>query len=78
MPPDRIISGGGAKRPVETTDAHFWDARFAESGYAYGTEPNDFLCAVLSDLPDRSRGGDALSLCEGEGRNAVFLARKVA
>jgi SAM-dependent methyltransferase len=61
---------------AQAHDAQYWDARFGESGYAYGTEPNDFLREVLPDLPDRSKGGgDALSLCEGEGRNAVFLAR---
>lgn len=58
-------------QPLEIPDEHFWDSRFAESGYAYGTEPNDFLREVLPSLPR----GDALSLCEGEGRNAVFLAR---
>jgi len=62
-------------RPAQAHDAQYWDARFAESGFAYGTEPNDFLREVLPDLPDWSKGGDALSLCEGEGRNAVFLAR---
>ena len=28
----------------------FWDARFAASGYACGTEPNGFLRAVLRRL----------------------------
>lgn len=70
MSTGRIISEGGAGRPVVVHDEHFWDARFAESGYAYGAEPNDFLREVLPSLQQ----GDALSLCEGEGRNAVFLA----
>ena len=48
----------------------YWDARFAEAGYAYGTDANDFLVAVAPDLPR----GDALCLCEGEGRNACYLA----
>ncbi len=47
-----------------------WDQRYSESGYAYGTEPNDFLVAMA----DRIRSGKVLSLAEGEGRNAVFLA----
>jgi SAM-dependent methyltransferase len=48
-----------------------WDARYAEPGFVYGTEPNDFLSSVVDRLPN----GLALSLGEGEGRNAVFLAR---
>lgn len=68
--------GSAGARPAQAHDAPYWDARFGESGFAYGTEPNDFLREVLPNLPDRSKGGgDALSLCEGEGRNAVFLAR---
>ena len=47
-----------------------WDARYAEPGYAYGTEPNDFLAEVAGRIPP----GPVLSLGEGEGRNAVFLA----
>ena len=47
-----------------------WDERFSEPGYAYGTEPNDFLTTVADRIPM----GRVLSLAEGEGRNAVFLA----
>jgi len=47
-----------------------WDTRFAEPGYAYGTEPNDFLAAVALEIPD----GPVLCLAEGQGRNAVHLA----
>ncbi len=48
-----------------------WDERFSEPGYAYGTEPNQFLASVTDRIPN----GRVLSLAEGEGRNAVFLAR---
>jgi len=47
-----------------------WDTRYAAPGYAYGTEPNRFLVDVVERLPR----GRALSLGEGEGRNAAFLA----
>ena len=47
-----------------------WDERFSESGYAYGTEPNDFLVSVAGHIPR----GRVLCLAEGEGRNAVYLA----
>jgi len=51
-----------------------WDQRYAEPGFAYGTEPNDFLAASAERyLP---AGGEILSLAEGEGRNAVWLARR--
>lgn len=47
-----------------------WDARYACDEYVYGTAPNDFLRAHVGDLTP----GRTLSLAEGEGRNAVFLA----
>ena len=50
----------------------YWDTRFAEDGFAYGTDPNDFLVSVVAKI----RIGDALCLCEGEGRNATFLAQR--
>ena len=51
-----------------------WDERYAGPEFAYGTEPNDFLAATAERyLP---AGGEVLSLAEGEGRNAVFLARR--
>jgi len=50
-----------------------WDARYAEAGWAFGTEPNDFLRERTGDLP---AGGRVLCLAEGEGRNAVWLARQ--
>jgi len=49
-----------------------WDARYAEPGYAYGTEPNDFLVEVAARIPP----GRVLCLGEGEGRNAAFLAAR--
>jgi SAM-dependent methyltransferase len=49
-----------------------WDERYSAAGYAYGTEPNQFLVDNYSRIPM----GNVLSLAEGEGRNAVFLARQ--
>jgi len=48
-----------------------WDERYSESGFAFGTKPNDFLKAEFARIP---KGGRVLCLAEGEGRNAVFLA----
>lgn len=47
-----------------------WDERYREPGYAYGTAPNDFIVSVAARIPR----GRILSLAEGEGRNAVYLA----
>lgn len=49
-----------------------WDERFAQDAYVYGTEPNDFLRECAEKLP--SPPARVLSLAEGEGRNAVYLA----
>lgn len=49
----------------------FWDERYSQPEYVYGTQPNDFLKASISHLP---KTGRVLCLGEGEGRNAVFLA----
>ena len=47
-----------------------WDERYSEPGFAYGTAPNEFLASVAGRIPQ----GKILSLAEGEGRNAVYLA----
>jgi 2-polyprenyl-3-methyl-5-hydroxy-6-metoxy-1,4-benzoquinol methylase len=50
---------------------NFWDQRFAEPGYKYGTEPNAFLCQQAARLAPASR---VLVPGDGEGRNGVWLA----
>ena len=57
--------------PRATEAGQGWDARYAAPGYTYGTQANDFLAAMAGRIPQ----GRVLSLGEGEGRNAVFLAR---
>lgn len=49
----------------------FWDEKFGAPGWAYGTEPNDFVREVAPTLE-----GPVLCIGEGEGRNAVFLAQR--
>jgi len=46
-----------------------WNERYGSNEFAYGTEPNSFLVENAKLLT-----GPVLSLAEGEGRNAVFLA----
>lgn len=46
-----------------------WDDIYSGDDYYYGTTPNDFLVDQVHHLHGR-----VLSLAEGEGRNAVFMA----
>lgn len=46
-----------------------WDQRYATDEFMYGTQPNTFLVQHAQRL-----AGPVLSLAEGEGRNAVYLA----
>ena len=48
-----------------------WNERYAGDEFVYGTEPNAFLAEHANLLE-----GLVLSLAEGEGRNAVFLATR--
>jgi cyclopropane fatty-acyl-phospholipid synthase-like methyltransferase len=52
-------------------DQKFWNERYATTEYLYGTEANAFLVENAHLLR-----GPVLSLSEGEGRNAVFLASR--
>jgi len=50
-----------------------WDSRYSDKDFAYGKEPNDFIAEQAPNiLPSSSR---VLCLAEGEGRNAVALAK---
>jgi len=49
-----------------------WDERFNTTEYIYGKEPNQFLSSVVEQI----QGKNILCLGEGEGRNAVFLAKQ--
>jgi SAM-dependent methyltransferase len=51
----------------------FWDERFAEPGYKYGTEPNAFLREQASRFRPAGR---VLVPGDGEGRNSVWLAQQ--
>lgn len=52
-------------------DAKFWDQRYGQEEYVYGTEPNEFYKSWI----DRLTPGNALFAAEGEGRNAVYAAQ---
>lgn len=50
-----------------------WNKRFQEEKYIYGTEPNEFLAEAHNKL---QLSGNTLTIAEGEGRNATFLAEQ--
>ena len=50
----------------------FWNSRYREESYAYGTKPNEFIAQSLQGLVP----GKIYFPAEGEGRNAVYAATK--
>jgi len=51
-------------------NTEFWNQRYAEAAYAYGTDPSEWL---REHLP-AGEGRSILFPAEGEGRNAVYAA----
>ncbi len=49
----------------------FWNSRYAEPEFVYGTQPNVFFRETIDTLPV----GKLLLPAEGEGRNAVYAAQ---
>lgn len=62
-------------RPMPQFDdpRQFWNERYADAGYIFGTAPNRFLEAEAGRLPPSAR---ILDVACGEGRNAVWLAER--
>jgi len=58
---------------MDSAIEQFWNSRFGQNEFVYGTEPNAFLREVAQSL---AAPADILSLGEGEGRNSVYLARQ--
>jgi len=54
-----------------TNPANFWDDRFSQPEYLFGTKPADFLTRHIHFLAPGSR---VLCIADGEGRNSVWLA----
>lgn len=50
----------------------FWNERYRSEDYVYGTQPNTFFKEQL----DKLSPGRILLPAEGEGRNAVYAARR--
>jgi 2-polyprenyl-3-methyl-5-hydroxy-6-metoxy-1,4-benzoquinol methylase len=59
---------------VVSEGVRFWEKKYDGDELVYGSKPNKFL---LRHGPHRiSSGAKVLSLAEGEGRNAIWLARR--
>lgn len=50
-----------------------WDEKYSTDEFVYGKIANDFLQDSIKYIPEE---GSVLCLAEGEGRNAVYLAKK--
>lgn len=50
---------------------NFWDERYSQEEFVYGTEPNEFLKETLTEI----KPGKILFPAEGEGRNSAFAAQ---
>ena len=53
-------------------EAAEWDERYRASELVWSAAPNQFVEAELADLPP----GRAVDLAAGEGRNAIWLAKR--
>jgi SAM-dependent methyltransferase len=53
-------------------DREAWNQRYAEADLVWSAEANRFVVQEVSDLPP----GRALDLGAGEGRNAIWLAKR--
>ena len=49
-----------------------WDERYAEPDYVYGKAPNKYFKEKIDEI----QIGEILFPAEGEGRNAVYAAKK--
>lgn len=50
-----------------------WNSRYGNSEYAYGIAPNEFFKTIINQ---QNLTGKILLPAEGEGRNAVYAAKK--
>lgn len=65
----QLLSGVRKNKESQT----FWDNKFSGDDYLYGKAPAKFLAENYGYIP---LAGKVLDVGMGEGRNAVFLARK--
>lgn len=71
IPASRVSELSGIKLKEESKD--IWDKKYNNNIYIYGKGPAKFLEENIQYIPLRSK---ILDIGMGEGRNAVFLAKK--
>mgnify|MGYP000064795558 CR=1 FL=1 len=54
-------------------EQELWNKKFSRDGYLYGTNPNQFIKDASANF---KKSQTVLCLGEGEGRNAIFLAKE--
>ena len=63
----------GVRKTTKKDSKAFWDQKYANTKYVFGKKPAKFLAKNYDYIPP---GSQVLDMGMGEGRNAVFLARK--
>jgi len=51
----------------------FWNIKFLRDGFLYGLKPNTFISSKIKLLKNKTK---VLCIGEGEGRNAIFFAKR--
>ena len=64
---------GPFQKGAEMSEFDRWQGRYSASEYIFGEAPNVFLLSQKALLP---KGGKALAVADGEGRNGVWLAEQ--
>ncbi|MCO4795291.1 MAG: class I SAM-dependent methyltransferase [Bacteriovoracaceae bacterium] len=67
------LLSGIRKSNKKASSKAFWDKKYSRSNYVFGKKPARFLARNYDYIP---QGATVLDMGMGEGRHAVFLARK--
>lgn len=55
------------------TQKEIWNSKFSKHDFLYGTKPNTYIASQTKQF---KKGSKVLCVGEGEGRNAIFLAKR--
>jgi tellurite methyltransferase len=71
--PKRYELLSGVRKTTKNDTKAFWDKKYSNTQYVFGKKPAKFLAKNYEYI---KQGAHVLDMGMGEGRNAVFLARK--